>query len=73
MQYRCIRARQGTEVGDLVEVPDGAQVSDLYFEPAGQASPPPGGPPGPPVSPVPASTPPPSSGASSAPAEGQPA
>jgi hypothetical protein len=32
MQVRCIRARAGVKVGDLAEVPDGAQVSDLYFE-----------------------------------------
>lgn len=74
MQYRCIKARLGTKVGAVVDVPDGAAVSPLYYEPVEQASPPPAGPPGPPVSPVPASPPPPSLPASSAPAsEGTPA
>jgi hypothetical protein len=27
----CIRARVGVAVGDVVEVPDGAEFSDLYF------------------------------------------
>ena len=33
MKVRCIRARVGVEVGDVVEVPDGAVVSPLYYEP----------------------------------------
>lgn len=40
MQVRCIRARAGVEVGDLAEVPDGSEVSELYWEPA-EPSPPP--------------------------------
>jgi hypothetical protein len=32
MQVRCIRPRAGVKVGDLAEVPDGATVSDLYWE-----------------------------------------
>lgn len=32
MQVRCIRARAGVKAGDLAEVPDGAEVSPLYFE-----------------------------------------
>jgi hypothetical protein len=70
MQVRCIRARADADVGDLREVPDGSQVSDLYWEPV-EASPPPV----PGTIPVPASTPPESLPASSAPAssEGTPA
>lgn len=34
MQVRCVRPRDGLEVGDVVEVPDGAAVSPLYFGPA---------------------------------------
>ena len=33
MQVKCIRPRAGIKAGDLAEVPDGAQVSDLYWEP----------------------------------------
>lgn len=36
-QYRCIKARVGVDVGGLVEVPDGAAVSPLYYEPVDQA------------------------------------
>jgi hypothetical protein len=43
MQVRCIRARAGVKVGDVAEVPDGAQVSDLYWESV-KASPPPASP-----------------------------
>jgi hypothetical protein len=32
MQIRCIRARSGVKVGDLAEVPDGAEFSALYYE-----------------------------------------
>jgi hypothetical protein len=63
MQVRCIRARLGIEVGDLAEVPDGAEVSPLYWEVV--ESPPAG----PGTTPVPASTPPANSGGSSAPAD----
>lgn len=35
MQVRVIRARADQAVGDVVEMPDGAQFSDLYYEPAG--------------------------------------
>ena len=38
MKVRCIRARAGVEIGDVAEVPDGAEVSPLYWEPAGPAS-----------------------------------
>ena len=31
-QVRCIRPRAGIEVGDLAEVGDDAEVSDLYWE-----------------------------------------
>jgi hypothetical protein len=61
MQIRCIRARSGVEVGDLAEVPDGAEYSSLYWEPA-DASPPPV----PGTTRVPGSAPPASSPASSA-------
>lgn len=37
MQVRCIRASYGHEAGDLVEVPGGATVSPLYFEPVQEA------------------------------------
>lgn len=40
MQVRCIRARVGVEVGEIVDVPDGAEVSDLYFEPVEAPVPP---------------------------------
>lgn len=33
MQVRCIRNFGSHEPGDLAEVPDGASVSPLYFEP----------------------------------------
>jgi hypothetical protein len=33
MQVRVIRARADQAVGDVVEMPDGAQFSDLYYEP----------------------------------------
>ena len=33
MQVKCIRPRAGVQVGDVAEVPDGAEVSDLYYEP----------------------------------------
>jgi hypothetical protein len=33
VQVRCIKARMGIKIGDVVEVPDGAAVSELYFEP----------------------------------------
>lgn len=33
MQVRCIKAAYGHELGDLVDVPDGASVSPVYFEP----------------------------------------
>lgn len=52
MQVRCIRARAGLAVGDLAEIPDGAEVSPLYFEPVQPPAPPPAVPP---VTPVPAS------------------
>lgn len=32
MKVRLIRARHGQEVGDVFEVPDGAAVSELYYE-----------------------------------------
>ena len=62
MQIRCIRARAGVKVGDVAEVPDGAAFSDLYWEAAPDASPPPA----PGTIPVPGSAPPASSPASSA-------
>lgn len=40
MQVRCIRPFAGHKVGDLVEVPDGAEVSPVYFEPASDSGPP---------------------------------
>ena len=46
MQVRCIRARAGIAVGDLAEVPDGSEVSALYWEVV-QAAPPPPAPPAP--------------------------
>ena len=57
MQLRCIRPRAGVKVGDVAEVPDGAAVSDLYWEPAA------------PPLPEAASTPPVSLPVSSAPAK----
>jgi hypothetical protein len=62
VQVRCIKARLGVKVGDLAEVPDGAAVSPLYYEPVAEASPPPAGPPGPPASPPPPSSAPASEG-----------
>lgn len=41
MRLVCIRARHRLAVGDVVEVPDGAGFSGLYFEPAPAAAPPP--------------------------------
>lgn len=42
MKVRCIQAFGGSKPGDVVEVPDGAAVSDLYFVPEpGEPSPPP--------------------------------
>lgn len=38
MKYRCIRARADLEAGEVVEVPDGAAVSPLYFEPVTAAA-----------------------------------
>ena len=35
-KVRLIRARHGQEVGDVFEVPDGAAVSELYYEVAGE-------------------------------------
>jgi hypothetical protein len=32
-QVRCVAAHGGFVPGDLSEVPDGAEVSDLYWEP----------------------------------------
>jgi hypothetical protein len=55
MQVRCILARAGVKVGDLAEVPDGAQVSDLYFEPVQSPEPPAAYPASPPATPVPVS------------------
>jgi hypothetical protein len=52
MQVRCIRPRAGIAAGDLAEVPDGAEVSPLYFE---AAEPPAETPP--PAAPPPASAP----------------
>jgi hypothetical protein len=62
MQVRCVRARAGIGVGDLVEVPDGAEVSSLYFE---VVEPPP--PAGPGITQGPGLTPPLSSPVSSVP------
>jgi hypothetical protein len=67
-QVRCIRPRAGIKVGDLAEVPDDAKVSDLYWEPV-EPQEPPSPPAGPGTTPGPVSTPPVSSGASSAPAD----
>ena len=64
MQVRCVRARAGVKVGDTAEVPDGAAVSDLYWEPVA-----PPFPAAPAATPGPASTPPPSLPVSSAPAK----
>jgi hypothetical protein len=56
MQVRCIKARDGAEVGDLAEVPDGSVVSGLYWEVvAPAADPPPAYPASPPATPVPVS------------------
>lgn len=41
MQVRCIRPRAGVKVGDTAEVPDGAEVSGLYFEVVDPPPPPP--------------------------------
>ncbi len=41
MQVRCVRAHGEFRPGDLSEVPDGAEVSDLYWEPVPAAPPPP--------------------------------
>lgn len=41
MQVRLIRARHGQEVGDVSEVPDGAEVSELYYEVIDPPPPPP--------------------------------
>ena len=41
MRVRLIRARHGQEVGDVAEVPDGAAVSDLYYEIVEPPAPPP--------------------------------
>jgi len=43
MQVRCVRAHGEFVPGDLSEVPDGAEVSDLYWEPVTKASAPPAG------------------------------
>ena len=39
MQLRVIRPRAGMKAGDVVEVPDGAGFSDLYYEPAAGPAP----------------------------------
>jgi hypothetical protein len=65
MQVRCVRARAGVDVGDVADVPDGAEVSSLYWEVVAEASPPPA----PGTTPGPDSAPPASSPASSAPDE----
>lgn len=41
MQVRCVRAHGFFVPGDLSEVPDGAAVSDLYWEPVKPAAAPP--------------------------------
>jgi hypothetical protein len=33
MQVRCIKAFAAHKPGDVAEVPDGAEVSPVYFEP----------------------------------------
>lgn len=38
MQVRCIRKFGAHKVGGLAEVPDGASVSPLYFEPVTAAA-----------------------------------
>jgi len=57
MQVRCIRPRAGIAAGDLAEVPDGAEVSPLYFEVVQPPPPPPAAPPpaSAPAAPVPVS------------------
>ena len=41
MQVRCVRAFAGHVVGDVIDVPDGASVSPVYFEPLSGGTPPP--------------------------------
>jgi hypothetical protein len=41
MQVRCVKAFSGHVPGDVVEVPDGAAVSPVYFEPLPHGDPPP--------------------------------
>jgi hypothetical protein len=50
MQVKCVRAFAGHKPGDVVEIPDGAAVSPVYFEPL----PPPATPDPPPAAPAPA-------------------
>jgi hypothetical protein len=38
MQVRVIRARADQAVGDVVDMPDGAEFSDLYYEPVSEVS-----------------------------------
>jgi hypothetical protein len=44
MQVRVIRARADQAVGDVAEMPDGAEFSDLYYEPVTKAAAPPAAP-----------------------------
>lgn len=51
MQVRCIHPFASHQVGDVIDVPDGAQVSPVYFEPL-TATPPPPEPPAPAATPA---------------------
>lgn len=57
MQVTCIRPFGNAKAGDVVEVPDGAEVDPAYWQLPEAASPPPG-PPEPGAPEVPASSPP---------------